>query len=148
MVGRVTIENGEMVIRGYDSYFTKEEETNIMMNVINNYPKHQIGDGFHDYLEGLRSTIQSALDSRALSKNENRRSWNQFSHKSGNFSGYNPMHLLKMRNSLRNGTFKQHHPLERQNLSHAIYQARHQVFPVAARKTRKNRRKSSRKSRR
>lgn len=145
MSEHVFIENGEIVIRGYDNIFSKEEENTIMMNVINNYPKHQIGEDFNNYLEGLRVAIASALASRATTKINNRKSWNRFPHQVPRFYGQNPMAVLKKKANLKNKFWERAFLPE--SMNNALYRAQHQVFPVA-RKTRKNRRKSSRKSRR
>jgi len=144
--GRVTIENEEIVLRGYDAYLTKQEQHDIMMNVISNYPQHQTDEDFRNYLQGLTHAIENALKSRVLSKYENMISWHQFPHQDTTFVGNNPMALIRNRNFAVKG---KHAPLNREWLSRKIGIARRQVFPVAGRKTRhrKNRR-TSRKSRR
>ena len=120
--GRVFIEGDELVANGYDSYLTKQEQREIVNNIISTYRKHNIAENFNGYLKGLAFAVEDALNAKVISKSENLKSWNQFPRKTAYFTGQNPMKTGKFRNI-------------------------HQVFPVAARKTRRNRR-SSRKSRR
>jgi hypothetical protein len=71
-------------------------------------------------------------------------SWKYFPTHRTSFRGNNPMALMRYRNKLVKNKAD---PYFREQVSHNIATARHQVFPVAARKTRRKNRKT-RKSRR
>ena len=88
------------------------------------------------------------------------KSWNYFPCQGSRFSGQNPLALMKLRNRTLKGEvdpfegpgllrqYKADPGFVRGQLSHLISNARHQVFPVAARKTRHRKNRKSRKSRR
>jgi len=87
-------------------------------------------------------------------------SWNYFPAQKSSFYGKNPLALLKLRNRTLKGEvdpyegpellkqFKADPSFVRGQLSRHISNARYQVFPVAARKTRHRKNRKSRKSRR
>ena len=79
-------------------------------------------------------------------------SWNYFPAQRSSFYSHNPLALMKLRNNAVKGKlhpyYTSHRYYNRHDLSRAIFNARHQVFPVAARKTRHRKNRKSRKSRR
>jgi hypothetical protein len=147
--GRVYVEGEELVLRGYDDYLTKKQQGEILNNIIAYYPKHQRGENFGLYLQGVAHALEATLNARVMTIIEkrqtaklNKESWNQFPRQRANFTTINPMRFQEILNREKPGkTTLYNMALAHQN------KAKHMVFPVAARKTRRNRR-SSRKSRR
>jgi hypothetical protein len=146
--GRVYVEGEELVLRGYDDYLTKKQQGEILNNIIAYYPKHQRGENFGVYLQGVAHALEATLNTRVMTIIEkrqtaklNKESWNQFPRQRTSFGAVNPMRFQEVFNRENPGKSILY------NKNNINRYAKHTVFPVAARKTRRNRR-TSRKSRR
>jgi len=159
--------DGQLSIQGYEPYLSKTQVDTIVADFFEKYPIY-----YSPYLQERLNKIVSDI------KKANSESWNYFPSQRSSFSGANPLALMRLRNRTLRGEvhpttamrllarydpdsgrkdFIEQHVSRHGNtdpgfvrghLSHLISNARHQVFPVAARKTRHRKNRKSRKSRR